>query len=157
MSTFGKFYIWFIHELVQIFTSGKSSWYPEPEHDIPLSALPSIPPLPDEKLSQKEIGQMPDYALTYGAAVRQRTNRQETTMARHGTMPELIYQRQLEISTDKVDVSTGIGRRSSMPSTDTETSNDEIENAAISDLTRYRSMTAVLMKSKSRKVLLFWN
>ena len=100
---------------------------------------------------------MRDYALTYGAAVRQRTNRQETTMARHGTMPELIYQRQLEISTDKVDVLTGIGRRSSMPSTDTETSNDEIENAAISDLTRYRSMTAVLMKSKSRKVLLFWN
>ena len=93
-----------MHELVQIFTSEKSSWYPEPEHDIPLSALPSIPPLPDEKLSQKEIGQMRDYALTYGAAVRQRTNRQETTMARHGTMPKLIYQRQLEISTDKVDV-----------------------------------------------------
>ena len=83
--------------------------------------LSSIPPLPDVKLSQKEIGQMRDYALTYGAAVRQRTNRQETTMARHGTMPELIYQRQLEISADKVDVSTGIGRRSSMPSTDTET------------------------------------
>ena len=115
------------------FTSEKSSWYPEPEHDIPLSALPSIPPLPDVKLSQKEIGQMRDYALTYGAAVRQRTNRQETTMARHGTMPELIYQRQLEISADKVDVSTGIGRRSSMPSTDTPTCNDEIENAAISD------------------------
>ena len=54
-------------------------------------------------------------------------------MARHGTMPELIYQRQLEISADKVDVSIGIGRRSSMPSKDTETCNDEIENAAISD------------------------
>lgn len=115
------------------FTSEKNSWYPEPEHDIPLSALPSISPLPDVKLSQKEIGQMRDYALTYGAAVRQRTNRQETTMARHGTMPELIYQRQLEISTDKVDVSTGIGRRSSMPTTDVETCNDEIENTADSD------------------------
>ena len=45
---------------------------------------------------------MRDYALTYEAAVRQRTNRQETTMARHGTMPELIYQRQLEISADTV-------------------------------------------------------
>ena len=76
---------------------------------------------------------MRDYALTYEAAVRQRTNRQETTMARHGTMPELIYQRQLEISADKVDVSIGIGRRSSMPSKDTETCNDEIENEAISD------------------------
>ena len=75
---------------------------------------------------------MRDYALTYEAAVRKRTNRQETTMARHGTMPELIYQRQLEISADKVDVSIGIGRRSSMPSKDTETCNDEIENEAIS-------------------------
>ena len=56
------------------------------KHDIPLSALPSIPPPPDVhvKLSQKEISQMRDYALTYAAAVRQRTNRQETTMARHG-------------------------------------------------------------------------
>jgi len=69
----------------------------------------------------------------YGAAVRQRTNHQETTMARHGTMPELIYQRQLEISAVKVDVSTGIGRRLSMPSTDTEACNDEIQNAANSD------------------------
>ena len=43
---------------------------------------------------------MRDYALTYEAAVRKRTNRQETTMARHGTMPKLIYQRQLEISAD---------------------------------------------------------
>ena len=45
---------------------------------------------------------MRDYALTYEAAVRQRTNRQGTTMARHGTMIELIYQRQLEISADTV-------------------------------------------------------
>lgn len=133
------------------FTSEKNSWYPEPEHNIPLSALPSIPPLSDIKLSQKEIGQMRDYALTYGAAVRQRTNHEETTMARHGTMPELIYQRQLEISADKVDVSTGIGHRLSMPSTDTEACNDEIENAANSDTDK------ILMKSKSRKVLLFWN
>ena len=65
--------------------------------------------------------------------MRQRTNRQETTMARHGTMPELIYQRQLEISADKVDVSIRIGHRSSMPSTDTKMCNNEIENAANSD------------------------
>ena len=40
---------------------------------------------------------MRDYSPAYGAAVRQRTNRQETTMARHGTMPEVIYQRHLQI------------------------------------------------------------
>ena len=32
---------------------------------------------------------MHGYSRAYGAAVRQRTNRQETTMARHGTMPEV--------------------------------------------------------------------
>ena len=40
----------------------------------------------------------------YGVAVRQRTNRQQTTMARHGTMPEIIYQRHLHIS-ERVEVS----------------------------------------------------
>ena len=41
---------------------------------------------------------MRDYSRAYGAAVRQRTNRQETTMARHRTMPEVIYHRHLHIS-----------------------------------------------------------
>lgn len=56
---------------------------------------------------------MRNYALTYGAAVRQRTNRQETTMARHGTMPEMIYQRQLQISEDRVDLALSEGSESS--------------------------------------------
>ena len=41
---------------------------------------------------------MRDYSRAHGAAVRQTTNRPETTMARHGTMPEVIYQRLLHIS-----------------------------------------------------------
>ena len=48
---------------------------------------------------------MRDYSRAYGAAVSQRTNRQETTMARHGTMPEVIYQRHLHIS-ERVNQST---------------------------------------------------
>ena len=36
---------------------------------------------------------MRDWASSYGAAVRQRTVRQETTMAKHDTLPEYIYQR----------------------------------------------------------------
>ena len=43
------------------------------------------------------------FYMTYiRSAVRQRTGRQETTMTRHGTMPELLYQKNLHIS-DKVD------------------------------------------------------
>ena len=40
----------------------------------------------------------------HGAAVWKSTNRQETTMARHGTMPEMIYLRQLQISEDRVEL-----------------------------------------------------
>ena len=56
----------------------KSSWYPDPVHDIPLSQLPSIPQLANVKLSDKAVEEMRNYALAYGFAVRQRTNRQET-------------------------------------------------------------------------------
>ena len=50
--------------------------------------------------------EMCDYALTYGAAVRPRKNRQQTTMARHETMPEMMYQRQLQISANKDNLSS---------------------------------------------------
>ena len=33
----------------------------------------------------------------YGAAVRQSTVRQETTMAKHGTLQEFLYRRHLEL------------------------------------------------------------
>ena len=43
---------------------------------------------------------MRDWASAYEAAVRQRTVRQEKTMAKHGTLPEFIYQRHC-IDSDK--------------------------------------------------------
>eukprot|EP00795_Rhopilema_esculentum_P001428 gene1428-15849_t len=49
-------------------------------------------------MDEKSVGEMRSYAYTYGAAVRQRTTRQETTMTKHGTMPEMIYQRKLIIT-----------------------------------------------------------
>ena len=45
-----------------------------------------------------------NWASSYEAAVRQRTVRQETTMARHGTLPEFMYQRQREISDKPVSI-----------------------------------------------------
>lgn len=38
---------------------------------------------------------MRDWAQTFGAAVRQRSVRQETTMARAGTLPSYLYQREV--------------------------------------------------------------
>ena len=46
------------------------------------------------------------YFVLYGAAVRQRTVRQETTMAKHGTLPEYLYKRHLEVG-DKVNLNFG--------------------------------------------------
>ena len=47
-----------------------------------------------------------NWASAYGAAVRQRTVRQKTTMARDGTLPEFLYQRHLEVG-DKVHLNFG--------------------------------------------------
>ena len=69
-----------------------------------LAYHPFPPLLPNVKLSEKEVEEMRNYSRAYGAAVRQRTNRQKTTMVRHGTMPEVIYQRQLHFS-ERVNVS----------------------------------------------------
>ena len=59
------------------YTSEKSFWYIDPEHEIPLATLPSIPQLLVAKLSEKAVEEKRNYALKYGAAVQQRTNRED--------------------------------------------------------------------------------
>jgi len=49
---------------------------------------------------------MRNWASSYGAAVRQHTVRQETTMAKHGTLPKFIYQRQCVASDKPVPLTT---------------------------------------------------
>eukprot|EP00795_Rhopilema_esculentum_P010338 gene10338-19034_t len=80
------------------YTSEKASWYPKQEHGIHSSALSLVSPLPQINMDEKSVGEMRSYACMYGTAVRQRTTNQETTMAKHGTMPEMIYQRKLVIT-----------------------------------------------------------
>ena len=88
-------------------TSHKKAWYPKPEHSsIDYASLPPISPLPAVKMGASDIEKMLGYASAFGAAVRQRTNRQETTMAKHGTLPEYIYQRSLAISASKISLQT---------------------------------------------------
>ena len=54
-------------------------------------------PLPIVNMRPADCDALRDWASSFGAAVRQRTVRQETTMARHGTLPEFMYERQFEI------------------------------------------------------------
>ena len=53
-------------------------------------------PLPSTFISPQDAQEMKEWAGAYGTAVRQRTVRQETTMSRAGTLPDYLYQRQVE-------------------------------------------------------------
>ena len=91
---------------------------------------------------------MRNYALTYGSAVRQRTNRQETTMARHGTMPEMIYQRQLQISAEKVNLASSVVSEV----TESEEGVDKLTASPRMSMWRLQSMIQVLTKMRKWKV-----
>ena len=77
--------------------TSRNSWYPKPEGALLLSQVPVMKPLPIVNMRPADCDALRDWASSFGAAVRQRTVRQETTMARHGTLPEFMYQRQCEI------------------------------------------------------------
>ena len=85
--------------------TSRSSWYPKPEETISFSSVPTITPLPAVEMSQADCDLMRTWASSFGAAVRQRTVRQETTMAKHGTLPEFMYQRRCLISDKPVALS----------------------------------------------------
>ena len=64
----------------------------KPEETKPFSKVPLMKPLPIVDISSANCVIMRDWASVYGAAVRQWTMCQETTMAKHGTHPEYKYQ-----------------------------------------------------------------
>ena len=56
-----------------------------PEGALLLSQIPVMKPLPIVNMRPADYDSLRDWASSFGAAVRQRTVRQETTRARHGT------------------------------------------------------------------------
>lgn len=78
-----------------IYFTNPKSWYPVSERAMFLSAMPVIQPLPAVPMTPQCVQVMRDWAQTFGAAVRQRSARQETTMARAGTLPSYLYQREV--------------------------------------------------------------
>lgn len=83
------------HWAAYYFTNPKS-WYPVPERSMVLSDMPVMQPLPPVPMTSQCVQSMRDWAQTFGAAVRQRSVRQETTMARAGTLPSYLYQREVQ-------------------------------------------------------------
>ena len=82
-------------------------WYPKPDTTVSLHNVPLMMPLSVVSLPANDCDLLRNWASAYGAAVRQRTVRQETTMAKHGTLPEYLYQRHLEVG-DKVNLNFGV-------------------------------------------------
>ena len=77
------------------FTNPKS-WYPVPDRAASLFDIPLAPQLPPAVITPQDSPLMKGWTHTFGAAVRQRTVRQETTKARARTLPIFFfYQREI--------------------------------------------------------------
>ena len=74
------------------YQTSRKSWYPKSEETIPFCKVPLIKPLPIVDMFKANCDIMRNWASAYGAALRQRTVRQKTTVTKHGTLPEFIYQ-----------------------------------------------------------------
>ena len=113
------------------YRTSRKSWYPLLEKTVYFYDIPQISPLPVVSMKDEHPQEM-WYARTYGRAVRQRTNRQETTMAKHGALPDYVYQRELTDSSTYVrqDQSTSEEKASATverTSMEQEEDGDEIE------------------------------
>ncbi|KAJ7375125.1 hypothetical protein OS493_001863 [Desmophyllum pertusum] len=71
--------------------TSRGSWYPVPERLLGLFEIPPISLPPVVKASQDEISMMQEWERAHGSSVRQRSVRQETTMARAGTLPLRLF------------------------------------------------------------------
>ena len=71
--------------------TNKEGWYPLPENSMDFKEIQMPKPLPSNKMSLENKEKMREWTSANGRAVRQRTVRQETTMAKAGTLPESCY------------------------------------------------------------------
>ena len=106
--------------------TSRKFWYPKPDTRVSLHNLLLMMPLCVVNLPASACDLLHNWASTYGAAVRQRTVQQETTMAKHGTLPEYLYQRHLEVG-DKVNLNLEVGEDEDLNEHETS------EEASVSD------------------------
>lgn len=70
-----------------IYFTNPQSWYPVPDRAVSLFEIPLIPQHSPAVISSRDAQLMKEWAHTFGAAVQQRT------MARDGTFPSFLYQK----------------------------------------------------------------
>ena len=117
-----------------IYFTNPKSWYPVPERAMFLSAMPVIQPLPSVPMTPQCVQVMRDWAQTFGAAVRQRSVRQETTMARAGTLPSYLYQREVQPGESVSLERSGEQQRNEAEETDEEDGGLEYDSSSSEDL-----------------------
>ena len=88
----------------ELYHTSRQSWYPKPEGALLLLQVPFIKPLANVDMRPADCDGLRDWESSYGAAIRQRSVRQETTMARHGTLPEFMNQRQCEVAEKPISI-----------------------------------------------------
>ena len=74
-----------------------SSWYALPEGTVQFCEVPILKPLPAREISPFNSQRLQDSASVCRGAVRQRSVRQETTIAKLGKLPFFCYQEKLPI------------------------------------------------------------
>ena len=67
------------------------SWYPLPENTMLFLDIPQLSELPAVKMSSKDQQVLIELSNVYVWLIRQRTGRQEATMAKVGTLPSFCY------------------------------------------------------------------
>ena len=83
--------------------TGSKRWYPLSENNLALCELHFPAPLSPAVMSDEERFEMREWASMNGAVVRQRSTRQETTMAKAGTLPEAAYRSLLQPSNSELE------------------------------------------------------
>ena len=75
----------------------RKRWYPPPENSLYFSEIMLPKPLPPKQIGNDNCNLLREWAAVNGAAMKQRTVRQETTMARSGTLPDACYHNGIRI------------------------------------------------------------
>jgi len=82
---------------------------------VSLSQVSPIALLPAVEMPQADCDLIRNWASSYGSAAGQRTVQQETTMAKHGTLPKFIYQRKCVASDEPITLTTFVTEQAEGP------------------------------------------
>ena len=111
------------------FTSRKGSWYPAHESSMDFKELSRLLPVKNDRaqISKSHEEKLRVWANSYTRAVRQRTVRQETTMAKSGTLPHYLYSTKISEVADTTKSFSASNKNQDDPSA-TKSQNDPSAN-----------------------------